>query len=119
MATDWVTQHLTGVNERRTLGVVSSATPEVNSDIYGALNITALAAAITGVTVTGSPNDLQELIVRITDNGVARAIAWGAQFVAMGVALPATTAPGLTMTNTFVYDASTDLWGLIASVEEV
>lgn len=118
MAVDWTTDHLTGTNEQRTLEIVSSATPAVNVDIYGAVNISALAAAITVVTFTGTPNDLQVLRLRIKDNGVARALAFGAQFEAVGVALPTITVAGKRHTLTFLFDSVTAKFGLVAAVVE-
>lgn len=118
MATDWTTQHLTGTNVRRTLAAVSDVAPVINSDVYGAYHASAQAAAITSVTVTGVPEDLQTLVIRIKDNGVARAVAFGAQFVPMGVALPTTTTAGKNGTWTFVYDANSSLWGSVSVVTE-
>jgi hypothetical protein len=70
----------------------SSATPSINSDTTDTYTITALAAAITSVTVTGSPVVGQKLMIGIKDNATARAITWGSSFVSSGVAtLLATT----------------------------
>lgn len=41
--------------------------------------------------ISGTPTDFQKLLIRIKDNGTARAITWGASFEAKGVALPTTT----------------------------
>ncbi len=62
--------------------ITSSATPSVHCDKYAYVTITALGAAITGVTVTGTPVDFQELKFRIKDDGTNRAITWGSQFAA-------------------------------------
>ena len=66
------------------------ATPTVNTDSYDVVHLTALAAAITRMTtnLTGTPVDGDTLRVSFTDNGTARAIAWGASFEASTVALP-------------------------------
>lgn len=98
--------------------IVSDAAPIVSCDKYQFVSITALAAAITGVTVTGSPVDFQELVFRIKDNGTLRAIAFGSQFIAKGVALPTTTAAGKLLTTSFQYDSVTGKWGCIRSVVE-
>ncbi len=118
MAVDWTTDHLNGTNERQTLQIVSDADPVIDADVYGAVHISAQAAAITGVTMTGTPDDLQEFIFRIKDNGVARAITWGAQFLPMGVALPTTTTAGKNGTYRFLYDANSSIWGLVSAVTE-
>ena len=96
----------------------SDATPDVNSDDYDAVTITALAAAITDVNVTGTPTNFQKLIFRIKDDGTARAIAWGTDFEAKGVALPTTTVLSKVLTVGFIYDTVTSRWGCVASAQE-
>lgn len=87
--------------------VASSATPTIDCDLYDQYNITALAAAITGVTVSGSPTDGQKLLVRIKDNGTARALTFGSSFVASGsAALPTTTTVNKTHLLGFIYDSA-------------
>ncbi len=102
----------------RVLTFTSDATPDVDSDSYDAVTITAQAAAITDVNVTGTPTNFQKLIFRILDNGTARAITWGTDFQAMGVALPTTTTAGKVLTTGFIYDTVDAKWGCVASVEE-
>lgn len=118
MAVDWTTDHLRGTNERQTLSLASSATPSFNADVYGAVNITALGTAVTGVTFTGDPADLQEFILRIKDNGVARALAFGSQFEAVGAALPTTTVAGKRHTLRFLYDSVAAKFGLVSAAVE-
>lgn len=96
----------------------SDATPDIDSDSYDAVTITALAAAITDVNVTGTPTNFQKLIFRIKDNGVARAITWGTDFEAKGVALPTTTVLSKVLTVGFIYDTVTAKWGCVASAQE-
>lgn len=94
----------------------STATPSINIDLYDQYNITALAVAITSVTVTGTAYDGQKLMVRIKDNGTARAITWGATFLSSGVAiLPTTTAVSKTHLVGFLYDAAAAKWVCVAS----
>lgn len=89
----------------RTSSITSSATPSITADTDN-FSITALAAAITGFTVTGTPKDGQPLAVRIRDNGTARAITWGTPFMASGaVALPTTTVASKTHIVNFVFDS--------------
>lgn len=119
MAVDQVTLEIRGAGQATSANsITSSTTPTVDVDAYGALYITALAGAITVVNVVGTPNNLQRLVVRIKDNGTARAIAWGAQFEACGVALPTTTTQSKRLTTTFLYDAVSAKWGSVASVVE-
>jgi hypothetical protein len=98
----------------------SSATPSINTDLYDAYFITALATNITSMTsgLSGTPTDFQRLIIRIKDNGTARSITWGASFEAKGVALPTTTVISKVLTVGFIYDSGTSKWGCVASAQE-
>ncbi len=62
----------------RVTTITSSATPTINTDSCDAVTITALATAITSMTsgLSGTPTDFQKIIIRIKDNGTARAITW-------------------------------------------
>ena len=98
----------------------SSATPTINTDNVDAHSITALATAITSMTtnLSGTPTNFQKLIVRIKDDGTARAIAWGASFESKGVTLPTTTVISKVLTVGFIYDTVTSKWGCVASAQE-
>jgi hypothetical protein len=87
--------------------IASSATPDINVVVTSQFNITALAANITGFTVTGTPNDGQELTVRILDNGTPRTITWGSSFASSGSAtLLSITVANMTHTVKLIYDAN-------------
>jgi len=98
----------------------SSATPTINTDNVDAYSITALAADITSMTtnLSGTPTNAQKLIIRIKDDGTARAITWGSGFEAKGVALPTTTVISKVLTVGFIYDTVTSKWGCVASAQE-
>jgi hypothetical protein len=100
--------------------IVSSATPTINTDNCDCVTITAQAAAITSMTtnLSGTPTNFQKLIIRIKDDGTARAITWGASFEAKGVALPTTTVISKVLTVGFLYDTVTSKWGCVASAQE-
>ncbi len=117
MASDQATENAELVEQSTNVqSFVSTATPSINSEVFGAFRLTAQAVPVTAVTVTGVPRDLQQLVARIQDAGVAEAITWGSQFEAVGVALPTTTVPGARHTVRFVYDAVTAKWGCVAAV---
>lgn len=101
---------------KRVSAVTQSATPTMNTDNMDVANITALAQAITSMTtnLTGAPSDADTLIVRITDNGTARAITWGASFEASTVALPTTTVISTMLTVGFMYNGVTSKWRCLA-----
>jgi hypothetical protein len=96
--------------------IASSATPTINLNDTDQYNITALATAITNVSVAGTLIDGQKLLVRIKDNGTARAITWGASFVASGAAaLPTTTVASKTHLVGFIYDSVSARFVCVAS----
>lgn len=105
---------------QRITTITSNATPTINTDDCDAVTITALAAAITSMTtnLSGTPTNFQKLIIRIKDDGTARAITWGASFEAKGVALPTTTVISKVLTVGFIYDTVTSKWGCVASAQE-
>lgn len=104
----------------RVLTITSSATPTINTDDYDAASITALATDITSMSasLSGTPTNFQKLIIRIKDDGTARAITWGASFEAKGVVLPTTTVISKVLTVGFIYDSVSLKWGCVASVQE-
>lgn len=120
MAADQVTLSIQHAQQTtNALQIVSSAAPVINSDLYGSVKFTAQAVAITSVTVTGTPQDLQVLVFRFKDDGSARAITFTAgQFEPVGAALPTTTTAGKRSTVTFRYDATTNKWGCLSNVIE-
>lgn len=105
---------------KRITSITSHATPTINTDDCDAVTITAQAEAITSMTtnLSGTPTNFQSLIIRIKDNGTARAITWGASFEAKGTALPTTTVISKVLTVGFIYDTVTSKWGCVASAQE-
>jgi len=100
---------------KRVKTFTSDATPDIDSDDYDAVTITALAADITDVNVTGTPTNFQHLMFRIKDDGTEREIAWGSDFEAGGVALPDTTVAGKTLLVEFIYDSVDSKWACEAT----
>ena len=104
----------------RVLTFTTDATPEVDSDDYDVVTITAQAAAITDVDMVGTAEtNFQKIIFRIKDNGTARAITWGSDFEAKGFALPTTTVISKVLTVGFIYDTVTAKWGCVAVANEI
>jgi len=104
----------------RVLTIVSNANPAVNTDLYDAVSITALATGIASMTtnLTGSPNNFDKLLFRIKDDGTTRTIAWGASFVAMGTPLPSATVAGKILTVGFIYDSILAKWGCVVTAQQ-
>ena len=59
-------------------------------------------------------------MIRIKDDGTGRAITFGTDYVAGGVALPTTTIASKILTLGFVYNTANSLnkWQLVASSQE-
>lgn len=102
----------------RVQSVTSSATvtPTSTND---AVRVTAQAAAIQFANPTGTFAECQGFVIRLKDNGTARAITWGASYRAMGAALPTTTTVNKTMYIPVIYNSSDAKWDVLpATVEQ-
>ena len=99
------------------IGTITSAstiTPTVSSGQY---NVTALAAAATIAIPTGTVVDGQRLMIRIKDNGTARALTWtttSGGYRAQGVTLPTTTVISTPLYVGCVYNAQDTYWDVLA-----
>ncbi len=80
--------------------------------------ITAQAGALLFNAPSGTPLGGQKLIIRIKDNGTARALTYNAIFRAMGNALPSTTVLSKTLYMGFIYNATDTKWDLVALAQE-
>jgi hypothetical protein len=80
--------------------------------------ISAQAAALVLANPTGSPYQGQKLIVRIKDDGTARAVTYGTQYRAMGTALPSTTVLSKTLYLGLIYNTTDVKWDLVAAAQE-
>lgn len=80
--------------------------------------ITAQAGALLFNAPNGTPVGGNKLIIRIKDNGTARALTYNAVFRAMGNALPSTTVISKTLYMGFIYNATDTKWDLVAVAQE-
>lgn len=97
----------------RIQSVTSAATVTPNADTDDAIKITAQAAGLTLANPSGTPTGMQAMIIRIKDNGVARTIAYGAQYRAIGVTLPTTTVISKTIYLGLIWNADDTKWDVI------
>ena len=104
----------------RVASVTSNATPTPNADATDIYIITALAAAATFAAPAGTPVQGQQLVIRIKDNGTARALDFTTAGVyrAIGVTLPTTTVINKTMYLGFIYNSTDSKWDCVAYVIE-
>lgn len=68
--------------------------------------------------LSGTPPDGRKLLVRIKDNGTAYGITWGTAWRAIGVTLPATTVPSKTLYVGGIYNATDNIWDVVAVGQE-
>ena len=111
----------------RVLSISSSfGTPTINTDNYDAVHIgisgTGMSAAMTNLTtnLSGTPNDGDLLAIDFLDNGTARALAFGTEFVASAqVGLPTTTVVSTVLRTLWRWDSvtlATPAWVCLAAV---
>lgn len=119
VATIDATQTLTNKRiTKRVTSTASSATPTPNAGTDDMYVLTALAAAASFAIPAGTPTDGQSLVIRIKDNGTARALTWNAIYRAIGTALPTTTVVNKTLYLGFKYNAADTKWDCLAVSQE-
>lgn len=105
------------VNSRinpRVSTTASTATLTPDLQAYDQYNLTAQAAALAVAAPIGTPVDGNKIMIRILDNGTARAITWDATYTVIGVTLPTTTVINKTTYVGCVYNANNTRWDVIA-----
>lgn len=113
------TQTLTNKRVTPRVGTVTSAatiTPTADlSDMY---TVTALAVGAAIAAPSGTPTDGQRLLIRIKDNGTARALTWNAIYRVIGVTLPTTTVATKTIYVGCIYNSADNVWDVVAETEQ-
>jgi len=107
------------LTRRGTVSAASTASLTIDSDTTYQYSLTALAAALTIEAPTGTPFNGQDLLIRIKDNGTARALTWNGIFQVIGVTLPTTTVINKTMYIACVYNSTATKWDVIGVREQV
>lgn len=102
--------------------IASASTITPNADTDTQVSVTALAVPATIAAPSGTPSDGQSLVIRIEDNGTARALTWttgsSGAYRAVGITLPTTTVAAKVVYIGCKYN-STDLrWDVIALSQE-
>ncbi len=88
-----------------------TVTPTFGNDL---VTITAQAVALTIANPTGTAIPGLGLVIRLKDNGTARAITWGSQYRGIGVTLPATTVATKTTYVAMIYNSTDTAWDVVA-----
>lgn len=79
---------------------------------------TALSQATTIAAPSGSPVQGERLVIRLKDNGTARALTWNAIYRAIGVTLPTTTVINKTVYVGCIYNSTDTKWDAVAVAQE-
>lgn len=95
-----------------TTTATATLTPDISS--FDQYNLTAQDQALTVAAPTGTPVDGNKLILRILDNGTARAITWNATYTAIGTTLPTTTTANKMIYVGCIYNSTNTRWDVIA-----
>jgi hypothetical protein len=94
----------------QTVASAATVTPVSTNDL---VKITAQAAALALANPTGTWDEGQPLMIRIKDNGTARAITYDTNYRAIGVTLPTTTVVSKTTYLGLIYNATDTKWDVI------
>lgn len=117
------TQTLTNkrINPRVVAASGTSGTITPNGDTTDVYKAEGLTGGITIAVPSGTPVDGQKLMIRLEDNGTARAITWTTSaggFRAIGITLPTTTVATKITYVGCVYNATDSFWDSVATVTE-
>jgi hypothetical protein len=116
------TQTLTNKRTTQRIGTVASAsTITPTGDTSDQYNVTALAVPATIAAPSGTPTDGQKLVLRLKDNGTARALTWtttSGAYRAVGVTLPTTTVLSKTLYIGCLYNAADAFWDVVAAAQQ-
>lgn len=106
----------------RVVGVASATFPSPPVDVCDLYKITALATAATITAPTSYTHSIAEeqpLMIRIKDNGTARALTWDAIYRPIEVTLPTTTVAGKTLYIGMFYNLTDTKWDVVAVKQEL
>lgn len=103
----------------KSTSTTSSTTPTPTGDRkHNELYVTALAAAAELQAPSGTATNGNKLVVRIKDDGTARALTYNAIYRGVAATLPATTTISKTLYMGFLYNSADTKWDLVATIEE-
>lgn len=106
------------LTKARVVTEASNATPTPDADSTDLHMITAQAAAAAFAAPSGTPTEGQSMIIRIKDNGTARALSFNAIYRAIGVTLPTTTVISKTLYLGMIYNSTDSKWDVLGVMQE-
>lgn len=110
-----------GSRSPRVSSTASSATITPTSDASEQYNVTALATAANFAAPSGTPTDGQRLLLRIKDDGTARALTWtttSGGYRAIGVTLPTTTVASKVLYVGCLWNSQDSYWDVTAVAQQ-
>jgi len=117
------TQTLTNKRVNPRLVTAASYTTDTGTSLTVAncdqFEVTAQAGALKFNNPGGTPVGGNKLIIRIKDDGTARALTYDTQFRGIGLTLPTTTVISKTLYMGFIFNATDTKWDLVAVAQEV
>lgn len=101
-------------------GEASDTTPTPTAgSVKNIYELTALAGNAAFNAPSGTPEEGDVLIIRITDNGSARTLTWDSVYRASSyIALPTTTLVNKTMYLGFIYNDTDNKWDLVSYIDD-
>lgn len=103
--------------KRRVVTTTDDATAVIDTDVTDVYELSAVANATT-FTLTGTPNDGQELLIRFKDAGVAKGLTWTG-FTVIGVTLPTTTVISKWHYVKCEYNTAASQWHVLAVTQQI
>lgn len=100
-------------NLTTTITTATTITPSL-----GNYNVTALGSAATIAAPSGTPAQSDLIVLRIKDDGTARALTWNSVYRAIGVTLPTTTIAGKMLYVGMKYNLEDAKWDVLAAQGE-
>ena len=97
---------------------VTSAATVTPTTLNDEVVVTAQAVALALANPTGTALQGKSLIIRIKDNGTARAITYDTQYRAIGITLPTTTVISKTVYLGFIYNSTDTKWDCIGVAQQ-
>lgn len=99
----------------QSVGSAATVTPTFSDDL---VKITAQAAALALANPTGTAVDGHGIVIRIKDNGTARAISYDTQYRAVGVTLPTTTVISKWTYLGMIYNSDDTKWDVCSVAQQ-
>lgn len=97
---------------------VSSAATVTPTFLNDVVIVTAQAAPLTLANPTGTAVANQGIVIRLKDNGTARAVTYDTQYRGIGVTLPATTVATKTLYIGMIYNATDVKWDVVSVAQQ-